>query len=501
MEASKENSLAEESSHVQENGQVQEKGPILAAEIATPALVVASNFDELGLDASILSAVKEMGYKTPTPIQQQAIPLVLAGRDLMAQAQTGTGKTAAFVLPLLQKMVPHASTSASPARHPVRALVLTPTRELAIQVHESVLAYNKNLPLRSCVVFGGVDMKAQQAELRGGVEILVATPGRLLDHASSRGVLLSQVQFLVLDEADRMLDMGFLPDLKRILDYLPVKRQTLLFSATFDDNIVGLARSFLQNPLKVEVARRNTSAENVEQLVHKVKEEDKLDALVRVVKSRGIAQVLVFTRTKICADKVGHRLQKRGIQAAIIHGDKAQVERFSALEGFKQGKVQYLVATDIAARGIDIVELPCVVNYELPYAPEDYVHRIGRTGRAGASGLAVSLVSPEEERLLSGIERFIKRDLKGSPLPEIAMSPAIRALATSSQAQPHATSIAGSFSHSLSQPYVPSEAVAAAPTGAWSGRRRVEPVCALLLPPVQPPLRIAEATPQVISPA
>jgi len=439
----------------------------------TPALEIAVNFDELGLAAPILAAVKEMGYKTPTPIQAQAIPLVLAGRDLMAQAQTGTGKTAAFVLPLLQKMVAHANTSTSPARHPVRALVLAPTRELAIQVHESVLAYNKNLPLRSTVVFGGVDMKVQQAELRSGVEILVATPGRLLDHASSRGVLLSHVQFLVLDEADRMLDMGFLPDLKRILDFLPTQRQTLLFSATFDDNIVGLARSFLQNPLKVEVARRNTSADNVEQLVHKVREEDKLDALVRVVKSRDILQVLVFTRTKVCADKVGHRLQKRGIQAAIIHGDKAQVERFAALEGFKQGKVQYLVATDIAARGLDIVELPCVVNYELPYAPEDYVHRIGRTGRAGASGLAVSLVAPDEERLLSGIERFIKRDLKASSLPELAPARPVRAVASVAPSAPVAAPVVN-------------PAAAPSVAGKRFGRTRAEPVCALLLPPVVP---------------
>jgi superfamily II DNA/RNA helicase len=258
-----------------------------------------------------------------------------------------------------------------------------------------------------------------------------------------------------------MLDMGFLPDLKRILDFLPKQRQTLLFSATFDDNIVGLARSFLQNPLKVEVARRNTSAENVEQRVHKVREEDKLDALVRVVKSGAIPQVLVFTRTKVCADKVGHRLQKRGIQAAIIHGDKAQVERFAALEGFKQGKVQYLVATDIAARGLDIVELPCVVNYELPYAPEDYVHRIGRTGRAGASGLAVSLVAPDEERLLAGIERFIKRDLKPSPLPELAPAQAVRAVATPASVSSAAQGPAARY-----------------------GRTRGEPVCALLLPPV-----------------
>jgi superfamily II DNA/RNA helicase len=379
----------------------------------------------------------------------------------MAQAQTGTGKTAAFALPLLQKMISHANTSASPARHPVRALVLAPTRELAIQVHESVVSYNKHLPLRSTVVFGGVDMKPQEADLRSGVEILVATPGRLLDHAGSRGALLSQVQFLVLDEADRMLDMGFLPDLKRILNLLPSQRQTLLFSATFDDSIVGLAKSFQQNPLKVEVARRNTAAELVEQVVHKVKEDDKLDALVRVVQALDITQALVFTRTKISADKLGRRLLKRGIPAATIHGDKAQLERLAALDGFKQGKMQLLVATDIAARGLDIVELPCVVNYELPYSPEDYVHRIGRTGRAGASGLAVSLVAPEEERLLSGIERFIKRDLKATPLPEVVPIPTAVAMVT-------APTIA-----------------ATAPTR--FGRSRAEPVCALLMPsPVRP---------------
>ena len=431
-----------------------------------PALEAATTFAELGLDPKILSALDALGYKTPTPIQKQAIPLVLSGRDLMAQAQTGTGKTAAFTLPLLQKMIPHANASASPARHPVRALVLAPTRELAIQVHDSVASYNKNLPLRSTVVFGGVDMKPQEAALKSGVEVLVATPGRLLDHAGSKVVQLSQVQFLVLDEADRMLDMGFLPDLKRILDLLPKNRQTLLFSATFDDSIVGLAKSFLQNPLKVEVARRNTAAETVEQVVHKVREDDKLDALVQVVKARDIAQALVFTRTKIAADKLGRRLLKRGIQAATIHGDKAQLERLAALDGFKQGKTRLLVATDIAARGIDIAELPCVFNYELPYSPEDYVHRIGRTGRAGASGLAVSLVAHEEERLLAGIERFIKRDLKVSPLPEpVRLAP------------PAPASVAAAST--------PASDVAA-PAAARPGRRRGEPVCALFLPPVRP---------------
>jgi len=453
-----------------------EIGETLAAH-PTAALEEASTFADLGLAAPIQQALDEMKYLTPTPIQKQAIPLVIAGHDLMAQAQTGTGKTAAFSLPLLQKMLVHANTSASPARHPVRALVLAPTRELAMQVHESVVAYSKHLPLRSTVVFGGVDMKPQEAVLKSGIEVLVATPGRLLDHATSKVVHLSQVQFLVLDEADRMLDMGFMPDLKRILNLLPTQRQTLLFSATFDDNIVGLAKSFLQNPVRVEVARRNTSAENVEQVVHKAREEGKLDALIRVVKVRDISQALVFTRTKISADKVGRRLQKRGIKAAIIHGDKAQIERLSALDDFKQGKVQLLVATDIAARGIDIADLPAVFNYELPYSPEDYVHRIGRTGRAGASGMAISLVAPDEERLLAGIERFIKRDLPASELPTSdfpshaavpVAQPAAQSLAAEGPAKDTPAAVVGG----VVKPSVPV-------------RRRKEVLCALLRPPVR----------------
>ena len=440
------------------------------------ALEVATTFAELGLAPEILRALDDMGYNIPTPIQKQAIPLVLAGRDLMAQAQTGTGKTAAFALPLLQKMIAHANTSASPARHPVRALVLTPTRELAIQVHDSVASYNKYLPLRSTVVFGGVDMKPQEAALRAGVEILVATPGRLLDHATNRMAQLSQVQFLVLDEADRMLDMGFLPDLKRILNLLPTKRQTLLFSATFDDSIVGLANSFLQHPLKVEVARRNSATELVEQVVHRVEEVAKLDALLRCLKAREIGQALVFTRTKIAADKLGRQLQKRGVPTGIIHGDKAQVERLAALDGFKQGKVQLLVATDIAARGIDIVELPCVVNYELPYAPEDYIHRIGRTGRAGTSGLAISLASPEEDRLLVAIRKFVNRDLAETPLPviEVMRPVAVPYQAARAQREPVERVQPDHVQPDHAQPYGERP---------WRGRR--EPVCALLLPPIK----------------
>lgn len=424
------------------------------------ALEAASSFAELNLSPEIQRALEDMGYRSPTPIQKQAIPLVLAGRDLMAQAQTGTGKTAAFALPLLQKMQPFANTSTSPARHPVRALVLAPTRELAIQVYESIVTYGKHIPLRSTVVYGGVSLDTQTPQLRAGVEVLVATPGRLLDHAGSRTLSLGQVEYLVLDEADRMLDMGFLPDLKRILSLLPQKRQTLLFSATFDDNITRLAQSFLQDPLKVEVARRNTAAETVEQVVHSAREEDKIDALVRVVKVREISQAIVFTRTKLTADRLGRQLQRRGLEIAVIHGDKMQSERLLALDRFKQGQIQLLVATDIAARGLDIAELPCVVNFELPYSPEDYVHRIGRTGRAGAEGLAVSLVAPDEEKLLAAIEKFINKSLPPAPLPSAAPPP-------------------------VSAPtWTPPAAVAVNAATGQRGRRR-EPVCALLLPPVQ----------------
>jgi ATP-dependent RNA helicase RhlE len=384
-----------------------------------PVLEQATCFADLHLAPEILAAIDAMGYAQPTPIQSQAIPLMLAGRDLLAQAQTGTGKTAAFALPLLHRLRGFANTSTSPARHPVRALVLAPTRELAIQVHDSIVSYSTQLPLKSTVVYGGAGMKEQTVALRGGVEIVVATPGRLLDHAEGKVVNLSQVQFLVLDEADRMLDMGFLPDLKRILALLPTTRQTVLFSATFSDDILRLSGQFLHDPQRVEVARRNTAAENVEQVAYRVAGADKLDALLRIVKARALTQAIVFTRTKVSADTLGRQLQKRGVSAAIIHGDKMQIERITALEGFKKGDIQLLVATDIAARGLDIVELPAVFNYELPYHAEDYVHRIGRTGRAGASGTAISLIAPDEEKLLSGVERFINRSLAIETLPEL----------------------------------------------------------------------------------
>ncbi len=369
------------------------------------------SFSDLGLAPELLKALTEFGYSTPTPIQAQAIPVVLEGRDLMAGAQTGTGKTAAFSLPLLHKLLPQASTSASPARHPVRALILTPTRELAIQVEESVKVYAKHTPLRSLVVFGGVDIRTQTPSLMRGVEILVATPGRLLDHVEQRTVQLGQVQMLILDEADRMLDMGFMPDLKRILALLPKKRQNLMFSATFSKEIKKLSEEFLTDPLLIEVARSNAAAENVTQKVYHVDQADKHALLAKLLSGSDAKQVIVFTKTKLTASRLAKQLVKEGISADAIHGDKSQLERMQALEAFKQGKIAALIATDVAARGLDIDQLPMVINYEIPSAPEDYVHRIGRTGRAGASGIAISLVSPDEEKYLKEIEKLIKREI------------------------------------------------------------------------------------------
>jgi len=369
------------------------------------------SFAELGLRPEILRAVAESGYTTPTPIQQQAIPVVLAGLDVMGGAQTGTGKTAGFGLPILHKLSQHANSSPSPARHPVRALILTPTRELAIQVEESIREYGRYTGLRSTVVYGGVDIKQQLPIVRGGVEILVATPGRLLDHIEHKSVYLGQVEIFVLDEADRMLDMGFIPDIKRIMALLPAtaKRQNLLFSATFSTEIKKLADELLNEPKLIEVARRNTAAETVDQSAYKVSQEDKRLLLAHLVKSRNLWQVLCFVRTKHGASRLARQLEKDGLTTASIHGDKTQVARLEALTAFKEGKLQVLVATDVAARGLDIDNLPMVVNYELPHVPEDYIHRIGRTGRAGASGVAISLVDPAEERHLAEIEKLIKK--------------------------------------------------------------------------------------------
>jgi superfamily II DNA/RNA helicase len=367
------------------------------------------DFDHFGLDPRVVAAVTAMGYTTPTPIQSKAIPLVMAGRDVMGAAQTGTGKTAGFALPIIHRLLPQANTSMSPARHPVRALILAPTRELADQVAENVKMYIAGTPLRCATVYGGVDMDPQTQALRNGVEIIVATPGRLLDHLGSKNTSLSQVQAVVLDEADRMLDMGFLPDISRILNQLPKQRQSLMFSATFSEEIRRLAANFLVDPVLVEVARRNATAENVQQELYRVHESEKTAALLELLRGRELKQVLVFVNTKIGCRRLARELVKQGVNADAIHGDKSQDERMKALEGFKQGAIDVLVATDVAARGLDIVELPAVINYDVPYVPEDYVHRIGRTARAGASGLAMTIATGAEDRAVAAIERLIKR--------------------------------------------------------------------------------------------
>lgn len=391
----------------------------LAAAIARPTLKhkAPMSFAALNLIPELQRAVAEQGYTEPTPIQAQAIPPILKRLDIMGCAQTGTGKTASFTLPLLQLLAPLATSSPSPAKHPVRALVLTPTRELAAQVEESVRTYGKYLPLRTTLLYGGVDIKPQIKSLQGGVEIVVATPGRLLDHLEQRSISLSQVQLLILDEADRMLDMGFMPAITRILAALPPMRQNLLFSATFSEEIKKLASGFMRNPTMIEVARRNAPAELVTHQVYEVPPLKKHALLAHIVKTRDMQQVLIFTRMKRDADKLARQLVRDGLSATAIHGDRSQSERTVALDEFKTGKVKLLVATDVAARGIDIDQLPFVINYEIPNTPEDYVHRIGRTGRAGTPGEAISLVSPEEMDYLHAIEKLLKREIPRLPLP------------------------------------------------------------------------------------
>jgi ATP-dependent RNA helicase RhlE len=364
-----------------------------------------------------LQAVRELGYEQPTPVQEQAIPIVLEGRDLMGGAQTGTGKTAAFALPTLQRLAPLASTSASPARHPVRALILAPTRELAIQVEQSFREYGKHLPLRSAIVYGGADMNAQIQALRRGVEILVATPGRLLDHVHNKTVMFNQVSILILDEADRMLDMGFLPDIKRIIALLPPVRQNLLFSATFPDEIRNLVKTLLKNPAEVQIAARNAAADSVTHVVHPVPREKKRELLAYIIQTRGLKQVLVFCGTRIGANRLAHQLRRDRIHADAIHGDKTQSEREAALDAFKAGKTAVLVATDVASRGLDIEGLPQVINFDIPLSPEDYVHRIGRTGRAGMTGEAISLVAPDDHEALGQIEKLIKKKIDKAVVP------------------------------------------------------------------------------------
>ncbi len=372
------------------------------------------SFDRLGLTPELLRAVADQGYTEPTPVQAAAIPLVLAGRDILAGAQTGTGKTAAFVLPMLQYLNatgPRPDDRRATPRRQVRALVLVPTRELALQVEDSVRTYGARRPIRSVAIYGGVGFGPQATALRAGAQIVVATPGRLLDHVSQHTIDLSAVEILVLDEADRMLDMGFIHDIRRILALLPRRRQNLLFSATFSDQIRQLAGGFLDRPAEVDVAPRNTAAELVRQLVHPVDRERKRELLSSLVRSGRLDQALVFTRTKHGANRLAEQLSRDGIATAAIHGNKAQAQRVRALADFKAGRVAVLVATDIAARGLDIDALPHVVNYELPMVPEDYIHRIGRTGRAGAEGVAISLVCVDEAPLLHAIERLLRRPI------------------------------------------------------------------------------------------
>lgn len=377
------------------------------------------SFNSLGLKPELLRAVSESGYETPTPVQARAIPEILARRDLLAGAQTGTGKTAGFTLPILQLLT---APGVAPSRTP-RVLVLVPTRELAAQVAESVKTYGKYVPVSVTVVFGGVGFHPQAENLRRGTDIVVATPGRLLDHVQQRTIDLSKIEILVLDEADRMLDMGFIRDIRRILKLLPPKRQNLLFSATYSDDIRELASGLLHNPVTIEVARRNAAIELVTQQVHEIRKDDKRRLLSHLIRNSDWGQVLIFTRTKHGANRLTKQLEDDGINASAIHGNKSQSARTKALADFKAGRITALVATEVAARGLDINQLPCVVNYELPNVPEDYVHRIGRTGRAGATGVALSLVAGEERGLLKDIERLLGRPIQRAQLPAISEPP------------------------------------------------------------------------------
>ncbi len=385
------------------------------------------SFNTLGLKAELLRAIETQGYTTPTPVQTQAIPAIIKGGDILAGAQTGTGKTAAFTLPMLQRLSESGAETAAKRKRVVRALVLTPTRELAAQVAESTQNYGKHLALKSTVVFGGVNIKPQIDKLRQGVDIIVATPGRLLDHATQKTVDLSQVEILVLDEADRMLDMGFINDIKKILAKLPSTRQNLLFSATYSNEIKQLAQQLLNDPTLIEVARQNTATETVSQLVHPVDRARKRELLTHLIDRGEWKQVLVFTRTKHSANRLSKQLEQSGITAAAIHGNKSQAQRTKALKSFKTNDIRVLVATDIAARGLDIDQLPHVINFELPNVAEDYVHRIGRTGRAGNEGEAISLVCVDELKLLSGIERLINREIKKEIIEGFVPDPTIKA--------------------------------------------------------------------------
>jgi ATP-dependent RNA helicase RhlE len=380
-------------------------------------------FNELGLSAELLRAIDNQGYQEATPIQQQAIPLVLAGRDVLASAQTGTGKTAGFMLPLLQRLQ---HSPYDKKRRRARALILTPTRELAAQVGQAARDYGKFLPSKSAIIYGGVSINPQISALRNGADIIIATPGRLLDHLGQKTVDLTGIEILVLDEADRMLDMGFIRDIRRIMDTLPERRQNLLFSATFSNEIRALAAALLNAPTEIAAAPRNTAAEGVRQIVYPVDKQRKRELLSHRIGANNWRQVLVFTRTKHGADRLARQLDQDGLKAAAIHGNKSQGARTRALADFKAGKVRVLVATDIAARGLDIDKLPHVVNYELPNVPEDYLHRIGRTARAGQEGHAISLVCVDEHKLLRDIERLLKREIEKEIVPGYEVDPRIR---------------------------------------------------------------------------
>lgn len=369
-------------------------------------------YTQLPLAEPLQRAIADVGYTHATPIQARAIPVVLAGQDVLGAAQTGTGKTAAFSLPLLQRLLRHENDSLSPARHPVRALILLPTRELANQVAEQIQQYARYTELRSAVVFGGMNMKLQTDTLRKGVEILIATPGRLLDHIESKNVILNQVEYVVLDEADRMLDIGFLPDLERILTYLPKQRTTLLFSATFSSEIKKLSASYLNNPTTIEVARNNATASTVKQRFIRVADDAKRSALTHLIQQTPIRQAFIFNNSKLGCARLARYLERDGYKTAALHGDKSQEERLKALEAFQRNEVEFLVCTDVAARGLDIKDVPVVCNFDIPFNAEDYVHRIGRTGRAGAEGLAISLVSEHDQKLLDSIAKLIQKDIQ-----------------------------------------------------------------------------------------
>jgi ATP-dependent RNA helicase RhlE len=420
------------------------------------------SFDALGLSDALLKAVADQGYTTPTPIQAKAIPPILAGKDVLAGAQTGTGKTAGFSLPLLQRLMENADLKLKPRK--IRALVLVPTRELAAQVQESLVTYGKYLPLQTQVIIGGASINTQIRLLRHGCDIMVATPGRLMDHIGQKNINLSAIEILVLDEADRMLDMGFLPEIRRILAYVPKHKQSLLFSATMPGAIKTLAATILHQPIEIEVAKQNATTDLVSECVYGINKDNKRELLSYLIGSNNWQQVLVFVRTKHGADRLEKQLVKDGIRAASLHGDKTQGARTKALDYFKTGKVTALVATDIAARGLDIEELPHVINYDLPQVAEDYIHRIGRTGRAGSSGAAISLVCPEEAYLLEAIEKLLKRQIPR--IGDTGYEPvSLKAMDAPKKNAPSKTTGKKDFRHSAKKSQPRGHAATAKPTG------------------------------------